>query len=1124
MLALPLVLALTLGLAGPVVAAPAAPAAPPSAVSLPAAPAVAAADLETERRSRPVAPGVTLTSFEELSTQGWVRGDALAADLTKGSRVDYLSPGAVAQAEPISTQAKRERAVAAVNGDFFDINNSNAPLGPAVDDGELVKSPSRTWSDFHTVAGIDAAGAGRILQLYFDGSVALPNGETALHRLNSPEIPVDGIGAYTSLWGTYSRAKVVADAERVTEVVIIDGKVAEVRQEAGEGAIPADATVLVGREGGADTLRALQVGDPARVSYRPRTSDGSTLTTAIGGRDVLVIDGKAQTFANQDVHPRTAVGFSEDGRKMYLLTVDGRLDGLRGLSLDRLAVMMRELGAHSALNLDGGGSSTLVARQPGSDEPVVENQPADGHERSVPNGLGIFAPEGSGELHGYWVQTEIDRLAAPTASPRPGGRPDRVFPGLTRRLDANGHDETYGPAAGDPTWRAAPISRGSVSADGVFTAGSPGVARVTATRGEARGEIELHVLGPLSRVAATTERVSLADPDAVAGFGVVGYDAAGFSAPIEPADIRLEYDRTLLDITPGDNGALDVRARKASGSALVTVKVGAASTVIPVTVGLVDRMAADLGDAGQWTFTQARAAGSVAPATGHDGGPALKMSYDFTRSTATRAAYANPPAPVQVPGQPQAFTMWLHGNGTGEWPSLHLTEANGQSTILRGPFVTWHGWRKIELAVPAGVEYPLSIRRFYVAEVRGDTQYHSEVIIDDIVAKTPPSVDLPEPPRVKAPAVVTDGTVDGAPWRFAVMSDAQFVARNPDSDLVVQARRTMREIKAARPDFVLINGDFVDEAAPEDFALARRLITEEWGDDVHWQYIPGNHEIMGGPPDDPIRNFTDEFGAVNRVFDHKGTRFVTLNSATGVLGLDQLRMLKSALDGAERDPDIGSVALLWHHPPRDPTPQQGSLLSDRREAALVEQWLADLRLSSGKGAMMINAHVGVFHAAHVDGVPYVINGNSGKAPAAAPRDGGFTGWTMVGVDPVTEREAEWVRSHPYTPTGLWARMELRAHVDALSVTAPSDLAVGETATVRATANQRGREVPVVYPVSADWSGSDNLHIGDAEDAKARHIAVFDPATGTLRALRAGTVTIKVTVNGTTSKATVTLTA
>ena len=91
--------------------------------------------IETARTSRPVAPGVSLSSFdwyEPGDAGGWVRGDALTVDLTAGTTVEYLDPGTVSTAEPLSAQARRTRAVAAVNGDFFDINDSNAPEGVGV--------------------------------------------------------------------------------------------------------------------------------------------------------------------------------------------------------------------------------------------------------------------------------------------------------------------------------------------------------------------------------------------------------------------------------------------------------------------------------------------------------------------------------------------------------------------------------------------------------------------------------------------------------------------------------------------------------------------------------------------------------------------------------------------------------------------------------------------------------------------------------------------------------------------------------------------------------------------------------------------------------------------------------
>ncbi len=204
--------------------------------------------------------------------------------------------------------------------------------------------------------------------------------------------------------------------------------------------------------------------------------------------------------------------------------------------------------------------------------------------------------------------------------------------------------------------------------------------------------------------------------------------------------------------------------------------------------------------------------------------------------------------------------------------------------------------------------------------------------------------------------------------------------------------------------------------------------------------------------------------------------------------------------------------------------QKASQLGDRKEAALIEGWLSGFRRTTGKGASLIGSHVGVFHAAHVDGVPYLVNGNSGKAPAGPPDEGGFTGWSLVGVDEVSRAEQAAARKRPWAGGPDWMSVQTRAHVDALALDAPSALAPGRSAAVAAAVTQGSRRVPVAFPLSADWTGSPDLHIGPAKDARPRHTAAFDPATGTLTALRPGTVTLAATVNGTTQRAEVRIAA
>jgi exopolysaccharide biosynthesis protein len=89
-------------------------------------------------------------------------------------------------------------------------------------------------------------------------------------------------------------------------------------------------------------------------------------------------------------HPRTVVGLDKDAKTLTILTVDGRRPGVSiGMTGPELGAEMKRLGCEGAMNLDGGGSTELVLRDPGTDKLRVMNQPSDGRERAVADVLGV---------------------------------------------------------------------------------------------------------------------------------------------------------------------------------------------------------------------------------------------------------------------------------------------------------------------------------------------------------------------------------------------------------------------------------------------------------------------------------------------------------------------------------------------------------------------------------------------------------------------------------------------------------------------------------------------------------------------------------------------------------------
>ena len=131
--------------------------------------------------------------------------------------------------------------------------------------------------------------------------------------------------------------------------------------------------------------------------------------TAVAGSEIVLARGRKTewpaTDFNRLTHPRTAVGVSRNGRYLIVVVIDGRQPGYSmGATMDEVAAWLRRLGAYDGLNLDGGGSTTLVRAE--DEKAVVLNRPSgaarpagDGSEnqvttrplRSVGNSLGVFA-------------------------------------------------------------------------------------------------------------------------------------------------------------------------------------------------------------------------------------------------------------------------------------------------------------------------------------------------------------------------------------------------------------------------------------------------------------------------------------------------------------------------------------------------------------------------------------------------------------------------------------------------------------------------------------------------------------------------------------------------------------
>lgn len=359
-----------------------------------------------EDASYQVAPGLYFRTWLQDASGVRNRGYLLTASIDEPTlAMRYLWAGTLTNRSATAGITAAHGAAAAVNASFFDINSTGAPLGTAVVDGSIVYASA----DNMPAMVIDADGQVDIetLRMKPITGTGIPAVDNLIVSFNSPQIPDGGIGMFDSQWrytmGTRVLSKTCCS---LTEVLVQDGIVVGKASNVGafpisnplsDGiAIATNQRVLIAHGTAAKTLAdSVSVGQainlPVELTGTATSALHQPFRFALSAPRRLLTDGaKNPEVDTSGQAPRTAIGYDEDFRKLMLLVVDGRSSDSAGLTENGLAMLMRDnLGAEDALNLDGGGSSTMVARFRGA--PYLWNRPSDGGQRPVPNAIGFIS-------------------------------------------------------------------------------------------------------------------------------------------------------------------------------------------------------------------------------------------------------------------------------------------------------------------------------------------------------------------------------------------------------------------------------------------------------------------------------------------------------------------------------------------------------------------------------------------------------------------------------------------------------------------------------------------------------------------------------------------------------------
>lgn len=436
-----------------------------------------------------ISSGVTLKIYDRFTDKGWLAINIVEVDLKdKNTTVGLMnSENGLMTFQTVSQMANANKAIAAINGDFFNGNYKKGnTIGLSISEGEMLTSTYYENEIKDTFASFVLDEKDNAWFDYFHNKITIENTKNdeifAIGEYNKVSSNYIYPVIYTPEWGEYSIGN-VDNGIPLTEMVVKNGKVTEIRDDGEPIEIPSNGYVVSTIGETAERMKEIFAkGNKVKLNIDLEL-DIDEIEMAVSGGAMLVVDGEIPEKFTANItgsNPRTAIGLSEDGKTLYLITVDGRIESSIGMTQTELAEFLKEKEIYNAMNLDGGGSTTMVARRLGNETIETINKVSGGVQRMVTNAIGVFNTSKTSSLNSLLVQIDKTELVV----------------GESVDVTVKGYDKYYNPKDvdfDDIKWTVEGVDI-SIK-DGKITAGNEsGEAVITAKKGKVKETITINVL------------------------------------------------------------------------------------------------------------------------------------------------------------------------------------------------------------------------------------------------------------------------------------------------------------------------------------------------------------------------------------------------------------------------------------------------------------------------------------------------------------------------------------------------------------------------------------------------------------------------------------------------------
>ncbi|MEF2244025.1 stalk domain-containing protein [Paenibacillus sp. IITD108] len=786
----------------------------------------------------------------------------------------------IAQKNNIMNMVKENKAVAGINGDIFVMANDGAPLGAQVTSGMLLSSPSRQKGMYAIAITKDRK---PVIDSYtFEGMVTTDTGLTfPLEGVNQsayyPEVEgityshVDVMYMYTSAWGGAQRPS--NSATKPTEVLVIDGIIEKISYETPlADAIPENGYILRTSGKAAKFVRDnLKIGQAITSEYALKSNttgkavDPSSFEMLMGGHTLLVDQGAPSAFSRDisgvsgsSYTSRSAIGYSKDGTKVYMITSE-RKNGNTGLSLKELQQAMVELGVYKGINLDGGGSTTMIDRPLGSFNVQLSHPTQENSMRSVANGIGVFSLAPQGKLKAMLVSGD-----------------NMMLVGQSAKFNVSGYDTYYNPVAMDQVdvvW-SSEKAIGTLNGN-EFTATKIGQTHIIATAGDVSVKYKVDVVGSDQIKSMKINAGSaLLVPGATFNAPVSVTLKNGKSYTLNTSALEWEFVGFEGSYKDGQVTVHSIEPNTQIGYAIA--RYDGYGAMIPLAKSESADMLEDF-EVSRYAITS-----QVTPADTTKGsvklvtdlpdqktGRALQISYDFTNSTGTKASYAvfGKSGGITLPGTPGAMTMDVYSDNSRNWMRAEIVDADGKINYVDiAKELNWSGWKNVRMNLPSGMKYPVKLKRVYVVqldEAGSNKAAAGAVAIDNIRVLTTAEVANPQNAKIEMQVGNSTAKVNGKSLKLETAPLLQkgttyvpvrFVSEAMGSEIVYEHKtrrvtvlrgKQMLEMNIGQKEYTLNGVRYQSEVAPFTqngrTLIPIRLFSEQLGFKV--EYEPTNKKI-----------------------------------------------------------------------------------------------------------------------------------------------------------------------------------------------------------------------------------------------------------------------------------------